>query len=91
MLPPNLPEAAILRKAHQQGRQEGLHEGLREGLVEGVQEGRHALLTALLTHRFGPLPAWATQRLREAQPDTLSAWAIATLEAPSLEAILGHP
>ena len=69
--------------------QDVLAEGRQEGKQEGRQEGEARLLRRLLTLRFGPLPDWAEQHLRQATTDQLEAWALRVLDANSLAAILG--
>ena len=87
MLQLNVPEAEILRRARSEGRQEGRQEGREEGRAAGER----ALLTRLLTHRFGPLPEWASRRLALADTAQLDAWALALLDAASLDDVLGAP
>ncbi|MEA3643967.1 MAG: DUF4351 domain-containing protein [Lamprobacter sp.] len=60
-----------------------------EGLQQGLEQGESTILRRLLTRRFGPLPAWAEQRLAGATTDQLEAWADAVLEAATLEGVLG--
>ena len=36
---------------------------IRQGLQQGRQEGELAILRRLIQKRFGPLPAWADERL----------------------------
>jgi hypothetical protein len=59
------------------------------GRAEGHAEGRVALLQRLLTLRFGPLPAEATERLSAATIDELDAIGERLLSAQSLEEALG--
>jgi Domain of unknown function (DUF4351) len=54
----------------------------------GRAEGRAALLQRLLTHRFGPLPPEATERLSTATIDELDAIGERLLTAQSLEEAL---
>jgi conserved hypothetical protein (putative transposase or invertase) len=67
---------------------EGRQEGRQEGKQEGRQEGEARLLRRLLTLRFGPLPDWAEQQLRQATTEQLEAWALRVLDANSLEVVL---
>ena len=46
------------------------------------------MLKRLLTRRFGPLPAWAEQRLEQASLQELEGWAERVLEAQQLEDVL---
>ena len=68
-----------------EGLDEGIAEGRAEGLAQGQQTGKSALLTQMLTCKFGPLSAEACQRIREASPEALDAWALNLLEATSLQ------
>jgi len=57
----------------------------RMGIEKGRQQGVVSVLTRQLTRRFGPLPAWAEQRLEQASAQELEGWAERVLEAPRLE------
>jgi hypothetical protein len=63
--------------------------GIEKGLQQGIQQGEVIVLKRLLTKRFGPLPEWAEQRLEQASPQELEAWAERVLEAPRLEEVFG--
>ena len=65
--------------------------GRKEGRSEGRLEGEIAVLSRLLTRRFGPLPAWAEARLNAATEQNLADWADAILDAASLNDVLGPP
>lgn len=67
------------------GFKEGLKEGIKEGLKEGLKEGEANLLKRQLTKRFGPLPAWALEKLDAAEPAQLETWANGIFDATSLE------
>jgi len=69
----------------------GRKEGRMEGRNEGRLEGEIAVLSRLLTRRFGPLPAWAEARLNAATEQNLADWADAILDAASLNDVLGPP
>jgi len=71
------------------GRSEGRNEGRSEGLSEGLSEGRNHLLRRQLERRFGPLPAWAMEKLRDANAATLDDWGLRLLDSSSLEEALG--
>ena len=60
-----------------------------DGKAEGKTEGAIALLTDQLNQRFGPLPAWASARLRKATPAQTQKWSRMVLTASSLEGVLG--
>ncbi|MFL6672143.1 MAG: DUF4351 domain-containing protein [Massilia sp.] len=61
----------------------GREEGLREGRLEGGLD----LLRDQLCARFGPLPHEVEERLAKAHASQLKAWAIAVLEAPTLDSV----
>ena len=61
----------------------------RMGIEKGLQQGEVIMLKRLLTRRFGPLPAWAEQRLEQASPQELEGWADRVLEAQRLEDVFG--
>ncbi len=56
-------------------------------MQEGRAEGSAALLLRQLERRFGRLPATVRDRVRGATADDLDAWAMAVLDAGSLDAV----
>ncbi|MBK1733514.1 DUF2887 domain-containing protein [Thiococcus pfennigii] len=64
-------------------------EGKAEGETEGEAKGRAESLKRLLVRRFGPLPAWAAQRIDAAPVPQLDAWLDAIFEAASVEELIG--
>lgn len=56
--------------------------------AEAEQKGRASVLTVVLEERFGPLPDWAVDRIRNAREQELTTWARLVLSAPSLEQVL---
>jgi predicted transposase YdaD len=62
-------------------------EGRVEGRAEGRVEGEQAILRRQLVKRFGPLPAWAEQRLNAASSAQLELWSERLLDAASLETV----
>lgn len=76
-----------------QGRSEGRSEGLSQGLTQGLSLGACQILARLLEQRFGPLPEWASQRLRSASSPQLEHWADQLFTASTLETLLAsqHP
>jgi len=60
-----------------------------EGKDEGKAEGKADSLKHLLRHRFGPLPAWAAQRIDAAPVAQLDAWLDGIFDATSLETLIG--
>lgn len=51
----------------------------------GIEQGESRLLRTLLEYRFGILPTWVTNKLNNADTQTLEAWGKAILTAPKLE------
>jgi predicted transposase/invertase (TIGR01784 family) len=82
---------SIAEQLKQIGRKEGWEEGRMRGWEEGREESEAAMLARQLTRRFGPLPAWARERLHRADAAQREAWADAVLEATSLTAVVGAP
>ncbi len=78
--------AGLLERA-----QQWQQEWLREGLDKGRQEGEAGLLLRLLERRFGALPDWAEARVRAGDIAALEEWGVRTLDAGSLEDVLGVP
>lgn len=62
--------------------------GIAKGLQQGVQQEAVRILTRQLTRRFGPLPAWAEERLAQASTLELEEWADRVFEAARLEDIV---
>jgi len=60
-------------------------EGKSEGRAEGKAEGFAALLSTLITRKFGALPDWAKVRLVAADDVTLQQWAEQILDAGCIE------
>ncbi len=56
-----------------------------------VQKGEAAMLLRLLERRFGPLPGWATDRVRTPDATGLEEWGLRLLDATSLSEVLGEP
>ena len=63
----------------------------QEIFAEGEIEGKIDGLARLLSRRFGPLPAWAEQRIAKANGDQLDAWFDGLLDAENLSDLLGQP
>lgn len=77
-----------IEKGLVQGLEQGLEQGREQGIEKGMQQGQVRVLARLLSHRFGEVPAWVTQRLNIASVDELEAWAEAVLTADSIDAVL---
>ncbi len=84
---------SIERMAIEEGMAKGVRQGLQQGMQQGMQQGRlegkAQLLARLLIQRFGDLPAWAGDRIRQASEAELDAWSEALLSSASIEALLG--
>ncbi len=65
----------------------GIEKGIQKGIQQGVQQGGILLLRQQLIQRFGPLPDWAEQHLKQASLEDLETWAKLILEAQSLKDI----
>ena len=66
----------------------GEERGKLIGIQMGRQEGEMMILTRLLQRRFGNLPAWATEKIAEADLSSLEAWSLRILDAPTIESVL---
>lgn len=67
---------------------EGLEKGLEKGREEGREEGREKatrVITHILERRFGPLPAWAQEKIRALPVEKLENLLDQALDAPTLE------
>lgn len=64
-----------------------LSQGRAEGRVEGLAEGEAALLSKLLTQKFGTLDSAALAKLQGASTTELERWAERLLTAASLDEI----
>jgi predicted transposase YdaD len=62
---------------------------LAEGKIEGKIEGKAESLKRLLTRRYGPLPAWAEQRIDAATAAQLDGWLDGIFDAANLEDLIG--
>jgi hypothetical protein len=58
-------------------------------LAEGKIEGKAESLKRLLTRRYGPLPAWAEQRIDAATAAQLDGWLDGIFDAANLEDLIG--
>jgi predicted transposase/invertase (TIGR01784 family) len=77
---------SFLKKYFDQGRREGRQEGIREG----EQKGEIRLLFRQLRKRFGELPSWAEERLRQASSGMLETWSERVLTASTLEEVFSE-
>ncbi|CDH43061.1 DUF4351 domain-containing protein [Candidatus Contendibacter odensensis] len=63
----------------------------QQGIEKGIEKGEALLLRRQLVRRFGTLPEWAEQRLKQATTAQLETWGDQVLEAATLTEVLGHP
>lgn len=84
----DLMENKIYRARYERGLAEGEAKGRAEGEAKGRAEGELRVLRALLTKRFGRLPAWARKRLESATTSQLESWSLKLLDAKTLEDVL---
>lgn len=80
---------SIERLAIEEGMAKGVRQGMQQGMQQGRLEGKAQLLGNVLVQRFGTLPAWAGDRIRQATEAELDAWSEALLASGSIEALLG--
>lgn len=79
----NVMENEFLRDIFMDGRQEGQQEGRQEGR----QEEGVTLLQRLLQHRFGRLPPWVEEKLRQAPLEVVRRWCEQVLDARTLDEV----
>ena len=63
----------------EQWKQDILHQGIEQGIERGIEQGEAHLLRQMLNRRFGPLPAWAEDKLSQANRDLLQQWGLKLL------------
>ncbi|MCI5120374.1 MAG: DUF4351 domain-containing protein [Candidatus Electrothrix sp. AUS4] len=66
------------------------NQGLEQGVRQGVVQGELLLLSRLLKKRFGELPEWAEQMLKEASGRMLEVWSERILTAAALEDVFAE-
>ena len=75
----------------QQGLEQGLEQGRQEGRRQGLQEGRReearTFMLAVIERRFGEVPPWVSEHIEGAEAARLHDWALALLDAVSLEQV----
>ncbi|MBM3783625.1 MAG: hypothetical protein FJW30_04650 [Acidobacteria bacterium] len=79
-----------LEEGREQGRESGLEEGLKAGRKSGIATGMVHLLETQLESKFGPLPEWATARIRRATQAQMIRWSKKLLTAGSLAGVIGR-
>ncbi len=68
---------------------QGMAQGLKQGMEQGKVQERVQILTRLLEHRFGPVPAGVRRRIRTATPEELEAKLGTAFGAASLPEVFG--
>ena len=56
-----------------------------EGLEKGLVNGQQKMLLRLMQKKYGPVPEWAEEKLKEADDATLDKMADAILDASNLD------
>jgi hypothetical protein len=74
-----------IEKGISQGVKKGLSQGVKKGLAQGVEIGSRQVVRSLLEKRFGPLPAWADQRLAAFSASQTDDLALRFLDAETLD------
>jgi predicted transposase YdaD len=74
-----------IKKGIQQGIQEGLQQGIQEGLQQGMQQEGRSILHRLIEKRFGPLPAWAEDRLTQLSVAELEDLSLRVIDAKAMD------
>jgi predicted transposase/invertase (TIGR01784 family) len=79
-----------LEQGVQQGLEQGVQQGKQQGVQQGVVQGELRVLSRLLRKRFGELPEWAEQMLKEASGAMLEVWSERILTAVTLEDVFAE-
>ncbi len=58
---------------------------MQQKFEQGLEKGQQDMLREILADKFGPLPAWAMQRLQGASPAQLQSWGRNVLRSTTLE------
>jgi hypothetical protein len=82
---PKSPEKEEIMGLHRMFLEEGKKEGMKEGKKEGKKEAEILMLGKLVARRFGTVPVWAEDRLRQAEEKELEIWMDRILDAGSVE------
>ncbi len=81
---------SFLKKYYDKGLEKGVQQGIRQGMQQGVVQGELRVLSRLLRKRFGELPEWAEQMLKEASGGMLEVWSERILTASDLEDVFAE-
>ena len=82
----NMP---YINTAERVGLEKGELIGIQKGEQIGILRNQRETALTLLELKFGALPDWATEMIRQADATKLDAWTRGVLTAESLEALLG--
>ena len=64
-----------------------MKKGMKKGIQQGMQQAGYKILSTQLIHRFGDLPKWATEKIDNADIDTLEKWSLRLLSAKKLDEV----
>ena len=78
-----------IQKGEQIGIKKGEQIGIKKGEQIGILRNQRETALTLLELKFGALPDWATEMIRQADATKLDAWTRGVLTAESLEVLLG--
>jgi flagellar biosynthesis/type III secretory pathway protein FliH len=78
-------ERIKLEQQRHEGFDLGKQEGEQKGKQEGKQEGESAMLCRLLSRRFGDLPDWVQEQVKNAPKEQIEAWFDRGVDALTLD------
>jgi flagellar biosynthesis/type III secretory pathway protein FliH len=82
--------ASLSDRLRAEGMEKGLEQGIEKGMEKGLHDGVEGTLRKLVHLKFGAIPAWADEQMKEATDEQLDRWVTGILEAESLESLLGE-
>ena len=62
----------------------------RIGEKKGEKKGEAKILTRQIQRRFGDLPAWASEKIAQAEPPSLEEWSLRILDASTLDGVFAE-
>jgi hypothetical protein len=77
-----------IKLGQERGIKLGQERGIQVGEKRGERIGQSLLLQRQLERRFGPLPKWASARLKKVGSATLQRWGLKLLDAKRLEDVV---
>lgn len=73
--------------------EEGFHKGMQQGMQQGMEQGRIEarlqMLRRVMSLRFGELPPWVDDKLRDASDSDMDSWTEAALSADAIDGVFG--